>query len=306
MNEVNYISIKQKDGYITKLTHFICPKRPRASILILHGMAEHQKRYLAFADYLVENGFDVFTYNHRGHGTDKKLNELGFFAANNGDQLVINDAISVSNYIEQNNRCSKFFLLGHSMGSFIARNVIQSFEKYNGVILSGTAFPPKSLTRFGIYLSSLIKSFKGPKYKSPFMHNLLFGGKKYTRLSKRTAYDWLSRKNPVVGAYIHDPYCGFKCTTAFYNDLLKLIYNASKKKQIRLTKRELPLLIISGDKDPVGAYGKEVHKYLYALKKLGFTNVTSKIYPDCRHELLNELNSDEVFADVQQWIAKRI
>jgi len=306
MNEVNYIPIKQKDGYTTRVTQFNSPKKPKASILLLHGMAEHQKRYHIFAQYLSDLGFDVYLYDHRGHGTDKKLSELGFIAPDKGFQLVVDDAITVSNYIEQNNRCNKFFLMGHSMGSLIARNVIQEYDKYSGVILSGTAFPPNLLTVSGLFISSMIKKLKGPKHISPYLNNLLFGNKKYTRLSDRTAFDWLSRSHPVVGAYMHDPYCGFTCSASFYNDLLKLISNASKKKLIRQTKKELPLYIISGENDPVGGYGKEVKKYLSALKKLSFNNVTSKLYPDCRHELLNELNNEEVYSDIYQWITKRV
>lgn len=306
MNEINYIPIKQKDGYITRVTHFSSPKRPKASILILHGMAEHQKRYYVFAQYLSDLGFDVYLYDHRGHGTDKKLSELGFFSSDKGYQLVVEDALAVSNYIEQNNRCSKFFLMGHSMGSIIARNVIQVNDKYNGVILSGSPFPPSLLTVSGLLISSLIKKLKGPKHISPYLNNLMFGNKKYTRLSDRTAYDWLSRSHPVVGAYIHDPYCGFTCTSSFYHDLLELISSASNKKLIRQTKKELPLFIISGENDPVSGYGKETKKFIAVLKKLGFNNITSKLYPDCRHELLNELNNEEVYSDILQWMTKRL
>jgi len=306
MNEVTYTAIKQKDGYITKLTHYICPKRPKASILILHGMAEHQKRYQSFAEYLVNLGFDVFSYDHRGHGTDKKFSELGFFGHEDGYRLVVEDAITVSEYIEQNNRCNKFFLFGHSMGSLISRNVIQNYDKYNGVILSGTTYPSMFILLPGLFVSSVIKKFKGAKHVSPYMSNLMFGSKKYTSLSTRTAFDWLSRSNPIVGAYMHDPYCGFTCTASFYHDLLKLVQGATRKNEIKQTKSELPLLIISGEKDPVGGYGKEINKYLSILKKYDFSNVTSKLYPECRHEILNELNYEEVYSDIQQWITKRI
>lgn len=306
MKALNYISIQQKDGYITKLTHLSCPKKPKASILILHGMAEHQNRYTSYAQYLVDLGFDVYIYDHRGHGTDKKLNELGFFSYHKGYQIVINDAIAVSQYIEQNNRANKFFLFGHSMGSLIARNVIQTYDKYNGVILCGTAYPPKLLLYSGLFMTSLVKKLKGPKYVSTYLKNLLFGGSKYTSLADRTAYDWLTRSNPVVGAYIHDPYCGFVCTTSFYHDLLKITANAANKKLINMTKTELPMFIISGEKDPVGSNGKDVKRLLSKLKKLGFSNIAYKLYPDCRHELLNELNNEEVYTDITNWISKRL
>ncbi len=305
MGEVVYTQIKQKDGYITKLTRFLCPSHPKASLLILHGMAEHQKRYLEFAQYLVHLGYDVYTYDHRGHGTDKILSELGYFSPVNGYQLVVQDAITVSEYIANQNRCNKFFLFGHSMGSIISRNVIQSYDKYNGVILSGCNFPPKIMVLFGLFLSSFIKKVKGPKHISPYLDNLMFGGKKYTSYSTRTAYDWLTRSNPIVGAYIHDPYCGFTCTASFYHDLLKLVNNEISHKQILLTRKDLPLYIISGDRDPVGNNGKEVSKYANMLKKSGFLDCSLKLYPQCRHEVLNESNKEEVYDDIHSWISKR-
>lgn len=306
MKSIDYIKIKQKDGYITKLTYLSSPKRPKASILILHGMAEHQKRYNLFAQYLVNHGFDVFLYDHRGHGTDKKLSDLGFFSYNRGYQLVVDDAISVSQYIEHNNRSNKFFLFGHSMGSLIARNVIQTYDKYNGVILCGTAYPSKLQLRAGLLITSIVKKIKGPKYISPFLKNLILGGSKYTKLADRTAYDWLTRSHSVAGTYIHDPYCGYICTASLYNDLLKITANAASKKLISMTKPELPMYIISGEKDPVGGYSKDVRKLLIKYKKLGFTNVDYKLYPDCRHELLNELNSDEIYSDINSWLSKRV
>lgn len=306
MSTVNCITIKQNDGYITNLYYMSCGIRPKASILILHGMAEHHKRYKPFAKYLVNNGFDVYLYDHRGHGTDKKLNELGFFSYHKGYQLVVDDAITISNYIANNNKSKKFFLFGHSMGSLIARNIIQSYDKYNGVILSGTAYPPKILIFFGLLMTSLVKKIKGPKYYSPYLKKLIIEGSKYTKLADRTAFDWLTRSYPVVGAYIHDPYCGFVCTSSFYHDLMKLTANASNKKLIGMTKPELPMFIISGEKDPVGNYSKDIKRLLALYKKLGFTNIAYKLYPECRHELLNELNNEEVYSDILHWLSKRI
>jgi alpha-beta hydrolase superfamily lysophospholipase len=306
MKSDNYITIKQKDGYITRLTYLSCPKKPKASILILHGMAEHQKRYDAFAQYLVDLGFDVFLYDHRGHGIDKKLSDLGFFSYHKGYQLVVNDVITVSQYIEHNNRSNNFILFGHSMGSLIARNVIQTYDKYNGVILCGTAYPSNLLLYMGLFMTSFVKKMKGAKYVSSFLKDLLFGGSKYTNLADRTAYDWLTRSNPVVGAYIHDPYCGFICTASFYHDLLKITSIASNKKFIKNTNPDLPMFIISGERDPVGSYGKDVKRLLTLYKKLGFTNIAYKLYPDCRHELLNELDNEEVYSDINHWLSKTI
>lgn len=301
----NYILIEQKDGYVTKLTYLSCPKKPKASILILHGMAEHQKRYHSFAKYLLNLGYDVFLYDHRGHGTDKKISELGYFSSNKGYQLVTEDAILVSQYIKKNNRSNRFFLFAHSMGSLIARNVIQTYNNYNGVILCGTTYPPNAVIRLGLMLTSLVKRIKGAKYISPFLNKVIFRGKKYTELSDRTVYDWLTRSHSVVGEYINDPYCGFICTASFYNDLLKLTANAANIKSIKMTNRDLPIFIISGEKDPVGGFGKDIKRLLSTYKKLGFNNISYKLYPDCRHELLNEVNKSEVYSDVNHWISKQ-
>lgn len=306
MNEINYIDVKQKDGTNTRLTHYCSNEPPKGSILILHGLAEHEKRYIVFVNYLLEHGYDVYIYNHRGHGTERKLSELGFIAPTKGYQLILDDAITISTYIEHHNRSKKLILCGHSMGSLIARNVIQSYDKYHGVILLGTSHPPKYLTKFGIILSSLIIKFKGPKFHSIYLHNMIFGGKKYTKLTTRTAFDWLTRSHPVVGAYIHDPYSGFKSTASCYLDIIKLVQQASRRKLIKQSKRELPILVMSGDKDPVGNYGKDIKKLISIYNKLSFQNLTFKLYPECRHELLNEINQEEVFNDIGQWILKRV
>ncbi|MGF7146146.1 alpha-beta hydrolase superfamily lysophospholipase [Anaerotaenia torta] len=306
MSAATYQTLKQKDGYILKLTQYSSPEPPKASILLLHGMAEHQKRYQSFAQYLVSNGYDVYTYDHRGHGSECKLSELGYFHDSKGYQLVIEDVIAASELIRRNNRSSRFFLFGHSMGSLIARNVIRQYDQYDGVILCGTTYPSRLLLSSGLFLSSLISKWKGPKHKSPFLNNLMFGGRKYTSFSSRTAYDWLSRSHPAVGAYVHDPCCGYICSASFYHDLLKLAQGGIHKRRIRMTRTDLPLLIISGAKDPVGGYGKEIEKFLTVLKRTGFTKVSSKLYPECRHELLNELNKEEVYSDILHWLEEAV
>lgn len=304
MKKTDYIKIRQKDGYITRLTYLSCQNKPKATILILHGMAEHHNRYLPFSQYLLDSGFDVYLYDHRGHGTDKKLSELGFFGCNKGYQLVIDDATEVSKYIDKNKRSDKFILFAHGMGSLIARNVILSYDKYNGIILSGTAYPPKYHIFFGLFITSLINLVKGPKYYSPFLNNLFFENKTYTSLSDRTAFDWLSRSHSVIGAYIHDPYCGFVCTASLYHDLMKLTANAADIDLIKLTPKNMPMFIISGEKDPVGSFGKDIKRLSSLYEKFGFTDITCKIYPGCRHELINELNRKEVFDDIRSWILK--
>ncbi len=210
--------ITQKDSYKTVLYHFYSDAEPKASIIILHGMAEHHKRYYKFAKFLNSNGFDVYLYDHRGHGTDKIMKELGFFSDSKGYKKVIDDALEIIKHVKKNNRCKKLLLMGHSMGSLITRNIIQQYDELDGVILCGTTHPPKIKVKPGLALASINRFFFGPVHRSKFLNNVLFGGKAYTRLISRTSFDWLSRNNPAVGAYIHDPYCGFLCTVSFYQN----------------------------------------------------------------------------------------
>lgn len=303
--ESNKDVIEQKDGHKTVLYHFFCKDEPKACIIILHGMAEHHNRYYPFADFLVSQGIDVYLYDHIGHGTDKTQTELGFFSNTKGYEKVIEHAQEVINFVTKNKRCKKVFLMGHSMGSIIARNIIPKYDKLDGVILCGTTHPPKAMTQSGLFLSSLIQMFRGSKHRSPFINNLMFGGKPYAKLRTRTSFDWLSRSNPAVGAYINDPYCGFLCTISFYHDLIKLTSLSTKISNIKKTRKNLPIFIISGDDDPVGGCGKEINHLLSIYNKYGYQNVSSKLYPQCRHELLQELNATEVMNDITTWLTKQ-
>ncbi|MFV0343918.1 MAG: alpha/beta fold hydrolase [Anaerocolumna sp.] len=298
--------IIQKDGAKTLLQCYKTNAEPISSILILHGMAEHYKRYDAFVTYLLDQGLDVYIYNHRGHGTDKHTRELGYIAPKDGYKLLISDGITILNYIKKNKRTGKLFLLGHSMGSLVSRCIIQSYHDLDGVILCGTTYPSKLKLVPGILLTTLVKARYGPNHPSSFIDGIIFGSKDYKTLQKRTSFDWLTRNNHVVGAYIHDPYCGFVCSTSFYQDLLKLTLSASTTKMVKRTPRKLPLYLIAGKDDPVGGMGKEINKLYTQLKRCKFENVIKKLYPDCRHELLQELNASEIMHDISHWIKKTI
>lgn len=299
--------VVQKDGYETILyPQYSQTDSIKGTILLLHGMAEHYKRYQVFTDYLNSCGYDVYRYNHRGHGTDKKLDELGYIADANGYQLLIADACTILSYVKEHNRSSHLILMGHSMGSLISRNVMQFFPDIDCAVIIGTAFNPRFRIRMGIACAHLIKKLKGPTHYSAFLNKQVFETKHYTSLSKRTAFDWLSRSNPQVGAYIHDPYCGFHCSTSFYEDLANLDYHAGLPKRIKLVRKDLPILFTSGTKDPVSRYGKDVTRLLSLYKRLGFQQVNCILYKDCRHELLNEINADEIMKDIEVWISKHL
>ena len=298
--------VRQNDGYETVLYPCLSnSKEPHATFLILHGMAEYHDRYREFADHLNSLGYDVYLYDHRGHGKDKKIEELGFFASSNGYKKVIEDAITITKYVKKINRSDSIVLFGHSMGSLILRNVLQHYDAVDAAILCGSTSPSQFITRMGLFISTIEKKRKGPRHISYLLNKLMFQSKPYKKLCKRTAFDWLSRSVPSVSAYIGDAYCGFICTTSFYNDLLHLVLNATTTKKIKKTRKDLPLLIISGENDPVGGFGKQISKLFLQLQKLGFKNVDCTLYSECRHELLNEFNRDEIMRDITDWVEKQ-
>lgn len=300
---INKITLTQIDKYQTTVyIHRTGDDEVKGSVVILHGMAEHHERYAKFAEFLCDNGYDVYMYDHRGHGIDKKFEDLGHFADKNGAKLVTDDAIALLKYVKSSNRGPKTILFGHSMGSLIARNVLEQYDEMDAAIICGTAYMAPFVSRMGMFMASIIKMTKGAHHYSSFLNDLTVGYKDFAKISDRTAFDWLTRDNNIVGNYINDPYCGFLCTAAFYYDMIKLTYLAAKPKLIKRTRRDLPILVISGSHDPVGNYGAGVSKYFALLQKLGFTKSDCTIYEECRHELLNELNSDAVMNDIKKWL----
>lgn len=293
------------DGYTTTLYPFFTDNAEvKGTVLVLHGMAEHHNRYREFTLFLNENGYDVYLYDHRGHGTDKKLEELGFIAENRGWEKLILDAVDVLSYLSEQKRGKYLILFGHSMGSLVARGATEYSNLVDAAVFSGSTAPSSANSAAGLVATSLVCLFKGKRHLSPWLNHALFERKQYTALSERTANDWLTRSQAAVGLYMNDPYCGFICTAGFYRDLVKLGTYVTKPANIRNTPKDLPILLISGDKDPVSCYGDEIIRLLDLYKKLGYENTDCILYENCRHELLNELNRKEIMGDILQFIEK--
>ena len=301
MEEKKYY-IKQQDGYTTQLYSFNSKKPVKISLLVLHGMAEHHSRYKEFARFLTNHGIDVFLYDQRGHGMDKPKSELGYFTPNKGDEVVVDDAIRIINFIKELNKDHKFILMGHSMGSLITRNVIQKDDSMDGVIICGTANPIHFIARIGLGVFQLISLGKNKLTAAPICDKILFKTKTYNKYCTNTQVDWLSRDKKVVHNYCMDPYCGFICSYAFYMDLLRLTIGATNKSNIRKTRKDLPINIISGTSDPVGGNGRDVKRLIKSYQKEGYSNLQFTLYEGCRHELLNELNKHEVMNDLATYL----
>ena len=278
--------------------------KEKGVVLLLHGMAEHAFRYKEFANFLNQNGFIVYADDHRGHGkTGAKQGKLGYLGEAGWD-LLVDDVYLLLNIIKSNHEGLPVILFGHSMGSILAKTCISEYgSEFDGVILSGTTNGVGLLTRkLGLYLSKTVSLLSGGKKQSPFLHSVCFGN--YNKgFGLDTPFEWLSRDKKVIKDYIEDELCGFICTSGFYADMLDGINRNAKVKNIKKVPSSLPMFIISGTKDPVGSYSKDI-KVVYGLYKnvAKLDNVKYKLFEDARHELLNEINKEEVYNDVLNWL----
>ncbi|KYH34656.1 phospholipase YtpA [Clostridium tepidiprofundi DSM 19306] len=281
---------------------------PKAAIQIAHGASEHAKRYFEFAKTLTEEGFVVYANDHRGHGkTALNDEELGFFAEKNGWKIVVDDMHELTDIIKKENGDIPIFLLGHSMGSFLARSYIIEYGKgIDGVILSGTGYNTSFEIKLGLLISNREINKKGLKTKSMKLQKLTFGSLNNKFKSPRTDYDWLNRDEKEVDKYIEDKLCGGAFTTSSYRDLFNGISEICNLKNISKVPKTLPIYLFSGDKDPVGKNGKGVLKVYNLFKKAGIRDIEMKLYKDGRHEMLNELNKHEVYEDIINWINRHL
>mgnify|MGYP001944442680 CR=1 FL=1 len=279
-------------------------KNVRGIIQIAHGMAEHILRYDDVSRYLVANGFIVYGHDHRGHGgTIKAPDDKGFFANEDGFHKVVQDMKQLSDLIRKEHLGLPLFLLGHSLGSFITRRYIQLYDGVSGVILSGTGYD-KGIGKIGLQIAKLERRRKGPRTPSPLMDKLVFYGFNENFEPAKTEFDFLTRDENVVEKYVKDDKCGFVCATSFYIDLLTGLDLIHRKTEVAKTPRDLPILLISGTMDPVGEEGKGVRKVYKLYKRARCKKIRMKLYKDGRHEMLNEINKDEVYEDILTWLDK--
>jgi len=303
--ELNYEWLTMQDGAQIYLRKWIDPNiKARAIVQIAHGMAEHIERYHDFATFLLNNGFYVFGDDHRGHGrTGDRMGIMGYFADHNGFDIVVDDLHEVTLHIKQQYPHLPVFLLGHSLGSFLSRRYIQKYaHELSGVLLSGTAGNPGIASKLGKLVAKIEMRKVGKKSPSPLMNKVIFGSYNKGFENVKNKFAWLSRDEQVVEDYLKDPYCGFICTPTFFYDLLTGLELIHQQKWNERIPRNLPMYIFSGDKDPVGANGIGVKRVIHLYEKLGMKSVDYTIYPEARHETLNEINKEEVYHNVIKWL----
>lgn len=273
---------------------------PRAVLQLVHGMAEHIDRYDQTANRLNEAGYAVVGHTHLGHGTGAK--QLGHFAKENGWDALVRDTHTLRQETAADYPDVPYFLLGHSMGSFVVRSYCLTYEKgLSGVILSGTGHYNAVTLGGGLAIAGLQCAFGCAEKPSRLLETISTGGynKKYRTL--RTNFDWISSDPAIVDAYIADPLCGFTFTTRAYRDMFTGLKRLAQK-NISAMEKDIPVLLFAGEMDPVGSYGEGVKKVAEEILAAGVTDVQVKLYEGGRHEMFNEKDRQAVWSDLIAWM----
>lgn len=281
---------------------------PRAIVQIIHGIAEYVDRYDEFMSFLADNGIIAVGTDHLGHGKSIESEEqTGFFAYDNGWDYVVRDEEVLRLAMHENYPELPIIVFGHSMGSFMARTLLIRYpDAFNAAIISGTGNQGAALVNGGLFMGNLVTGLKGAHHYSKFLNNLAFGSYNKIYDNPKTEYDWLSRDEANVQKYIDDPLCGFIPSCSLFRDMMTGVKFITNKKNLTAMNKDMPVYFMSGDMDPVGECGKGVQKAYNNFLEAGMKDVSIKLYPGGRHEMLNEINKDEVYTDILAWLDSKI
>ena len=275
--------------------------QPKAIVQIIHGIAEHAGRYEDLAAYLNSQDILVVAEDHMGHGLSMKTGTQGYF--DGGWFTAAADCHKLTELTMEEYPNVPYILYGHSMGSFLARTLLTEYPDSGiaGAIICGTGWMSGAVLKAGLAACGLLCK-KDEKEPSQLLNKLVFGGYNKRVEHQRTSSDWLSRDDGSVDAYIADPLCGFIASAGLMRDMLTGITHIQKPENLDKMQKQLPVFFIAGGDDPVGDYGKGVRQAAQEFEKAGMEKVAIRIYPLCRHEIHNEINRQEVYEDVSQWI----
>lgn len=289
------VIIQAEDGYRLCL-HIFETENPKGFVQIIHGMEEHQERYETLAGRLNDAGYTVVSSDMRGHGETAPV--LGYFGEEKGCYYLLSDQMRITAYIRHRFHVKKVIVFAHSMGTIIARNLMQSQSRYyKKMILSG--YPcPRRAAGFGIFLTEAMKMWKKGDYYSQTVQRLAVGAFNRKIPKYKTQLDWISVNEDNVRTFMEDPYCGHGFRIAGFNDLFRLVQNMDRVKRYRHVQKDLPILAIRGEDDPCTGGDRGSKSSLRTLKRAGFANIKSISYPNMRHEILNEQNNEKVYDDI--------
>ena len=282
----------------------------KAILQITHGMVEYIERYADFAEFLTKNGYMVVGHDHIGHGQSVATKEdWGYFSEGNPSDTVIEDIHKLRTMIQAENPGVPYFLLGHSMGSFMLRKYLAFHnENLRGAIIMGTGFIPENLTNLALKLTAVVAKLRGSRHRSKLIQSLAFGAdyKGFDMTGEKPEDSWLTKDVAIVNQYYNEPRCTYMFTVNGYKGLFEAVnFSCNPKNAARIPKK-LPLFIVSGEQDPVGGLGKGVKDVYEMYKTAGLADLTYKLYENDRHEILNETDRQVVYSDLLAWMNVRI
>lgn len=275
---------------------------PKAVMQIVHGIAEHVERYDHFANYLTAQGILVVAEDHMGHG--KSGNIPGYF--HGGWHTAVEDTYRLLQDTRKEYPGVPYILLGHSMGSFMVRTILSKYPdaSIDAAIISGTTWQPSAAMPAIVKVMEAVCKKTGETRPNEKLQNLVFGSYNAKVEHPRTSLDWVCRDASVVDA--HPMNHGFRPTAGLLRDMMVGIRFIEQPRNLAAMRKDLPVFFIAGGADPVGSYGKGVHTCADAFRKAGMQDVQVRIYPLCRHEILNEINKTEVYKDILEWVQVKI
>ncbi len=286
----------------------IIPKKVDAVLLILHGSIEHAKRYFDLGEYLEKDGIAVYTFDQRGHGqTAADDKDVAYFSDKpKGWYQSIDDIVKMVSLIRKEQPGKTLTVFGHSMGSFLLRTLMalhpNSLDK---AIICGTADTPKVLLGFGRMLSGVTAAFMGRRHRSKMIHGLVYGALNSRINDPRTPYDFITSDEKIVDQYIADPRCGNLVTVEYAKEMLRGLDFIGRESTYAMVKKDLPVFIVSGAEDPLaGTNRADFDRVVIGYKTAGLTDLTVKVYPAMRHEIINEIGKEEVYEDIKNFVLK--
>lgn len=295
-----YSITSNQDNLKLSIVEYV-PKKPKAIIQIAHGMSEHKERYEKIMSFLCDNGFLCVANDQRGHGKSiKDEKDLGYFYDPTGE-YVVEDFHQITNYIKDKYPNLPVYLLGHSMGSLIIRKYIKKYDKdVEKLIVCGSP-SENNFTGFGIFLTKLIMIFKGDRYRSKLLNKISIGNfDKYFKGEPKDS--WINSDPVIVKEFKEDKKTGFIFTTNGFFNLFTLLKDTYSRKNWQVNNPDLKILFIAGEADPVIVNKSAWLNSMTFLREIGYNNIDYLLYPNDRHEVLNEVNREEVYKDLLKFL----
>ena len=300
------LALTAPDSARLNIHHWPSALPVRASVVICHGMAEHGARYQALAEQLNATGLKVWALDLRGHGLSTPELARGQLTPGAGWEALTNDLLQLIRHAKEAAPEHPLILLGHSMGSYVAQSLLLTHSDcVDLAVLSGSNANPRILCRIGQIMAALESRLRGADAPAQTMSTLSFGRFNRAFGAPRTAFDWLSRDPVQVDRYVADPLCGFVLSGHYWQCLFDALGRIATADQLASIRRDLPILILGGERDPVSA-GNGLAKLQQRLHAAGLSQVELRLYPGARHEAFNEINRDEVISDLLGWLDRHL